>query len=214
MSFLITFNKYSGLLYDYTPACHRELKRDCGFKDYKYKIIRVSTLVLPSVLELAFKSRFQRLWIDCTSGGVMVKPYMDHVKRWLERELTDEHNLEVHIGACWDVNKTQPWDREYSGNITKLDFTLHVLRDATDAVDPVIASFQIDLCNDPISFPVGCDRVIDILVHSHVFDKDCESLMSYLFHLPNRIHFDIWDNRSRTFPVDNEERKTVEKSEG
>jgi hypothetical protein len=84
-------------------------------------------------------------------------------------------------------------------NEYRLDFYLLVRTDVTDAVNPVVTDFEIEARR--------CS--------AHVFDQHCESLTSYLFHLPNRIDFQIWDNMGQRVGLYGmEECNQIDKSKG
>jgi hypothetical protein len=174
MSFLIAVDNDRAFLYDYTPERHSQLQQSEDWDN------NISVCTLPRALQIGFAPSTpdgdRRHWTDWTIGGMIVKPYMDHVKRWLEQELTDEYRLDVNVGEVRRNDIENEHINEY-----RLDFYLLVRTNVTDTVNPVVTDFGIEARR--------CS--------AHVFDQHCESLTSYLFHLPNRIDFQIWDNMGR-----------------
>jgi hypothetical protein len=192
MSFLIAVDDDRAYIYDYTPERYDELHENEVWEGNIFVCTLDEALQIGLVPSTPDGRR--RDWADLTMGGMMVKPYIEYVKRCLEQELTDEYTLNVNVAEVRRNDIENEHINEY-----RLDFYLLVRTDVTDAVNPVVTDFEIEARR--------CS--------AHVFDQHCESLTSYLFHLPNRIDFQIWDNMGQRVGLYGmEECNQIDKSKG
>jgi hypothetical protein len=104
MSFLLAVDNDQAYLYDYTHERHDQLQKAMTRGDWH----NIFVCTLTKALQIGFAPPTpdgkRRRWMDLTSGGMIVKPYMDHVKRWLEQEITDEYTLNVTVDQNVTIN--------------------------------------------------------------------------------------------------------------